>query len=783
MGSMRAVARRHEFANVAVAVLLCALLVHGAGADSSPWYVDAALRADADALLQFKEGLQDPNGVLRSWNYLQTPCSWLGVECARVGTDHVTRVVGLELKEAKLKGHISFKLGDLSELEVLNLMGNELEGFIPVELGNCRRLMLLDLRKNDLVGSLPPGILTLLPNLLELSVSGNKLSGRLDRLIELHLAPENAPCDHLKLLDLSHNRLTGSLPRQLHECSQLVEVYLGSNLLVGGIPAEYGRLVNLEVLEVQNNILDRQLPQELKSCTKLRTFNMADNFIVGEIPSSFAELRELREFDVARNRLSGHIPQGRWVREAPKFRGNDGLCGSPLLTCKDEDVLQEFKSHVNSLFFKGGEFVRGSVSKYFENTSQPRTQVGVRRSLKAASKNRRSKGARWGLGIAAGLVTGAVAAVLLALIIRVVVAFASGTENLKKPIIFDKKITPHMLAFLDKEDALAGCRLLGAGGNGKVYQVPLQDDLVVAIKCVRIASDEAEEGSDSSHDAKQIRAELETLGFIRHRNLVRLLAYIFKEDSHLLVYEYMPGGSLQDALHRVATGNLTLSWPERHRILCGVAQGLAYLHNESLGSSIVHRDLKPANILLDEGYEAKLGDFGLAAVVPLKATHATTEVLAGTIGFIAPEYHQTMRYSQKSDVFSFGVVIAQLVTARNPTDQFVVENGGSIGQWLHKCLQSSNGVEAIDPALQASGYETEILLAMKIAVFCTHVDPQQRPKSIEVLKMLLQIRNPDPVPAERNLSPDIVESDVMTLPSSDSLRFPVSGATSLTSSY
>jgi hypothetical protein len=129
------------------------------------------------------------------------------------------------------------------------------------------------------------------------------------------------------------------------------------------------------------------------------------------------------------------------------------------------------------------------------------------------------------------------------------------------------------------------------------------------------------------------------------------------------------------------------------------------------------------------------------------------------------------------------VVIAQLVTARKPTDQFVVENGGSIGQWLHKCLQTSSGaMEAIDPALQGSGYEAEILLAMKIAVFCTNLDPQQRPKSTEVLKMLLQIRNPDPVPAPGNLSADSADSDTPII-SSGPLRFPGSESTTLSSSY
>ncbi|KAG0570126.1 hypothetical protein KC19_6G140700 [Ceratodon purpureus] len=761
---------------VSVVVVLCLSLCEVGEASTLGWYGDGGLKGDGEALLAFKDGVEDPEGVLESWEFVRSPCSWRGVECGGVGEGAV-RVVGLELMDAGLRGSVSAKLGELSELEVLNLMGNRLEGSVPEELCDCKRLLVVNLNRNGLVGLLPDGILSRLPNLMEFSASDNKLSGRLLSLIAKPV-PGYGVCGSLKVLDLSRNRFTGDLPRDLRLCSDLVEIRLGSNYLINAIPGVFGELRNLEVLHLEDNILSFQLPEELKRCTKLRVLNVANNFLDGEIPPSFVKLRELKVFDVRRNQLSGHIPQdGRWIRRASLFEGNDGLCGSPLQPCKGKYSLQAGTSYAYSVFSKAAERLRNSVRK---SSTQPNTRQGLRRSLLSTSSRRRSTAARWGLGIAVGLVSGAAAATIIALLTRAVMKCYSSKEDLKKPIIFNKKITPNMLAFLDKDDALAGYTLLGEGGNGKVYQVPLQEDIVVAIKCVHNHTSD-EEDQTISHDAKQIRAELETLGFIRHRNLVQLLAYIFKSDSHLLIYEFIPGGSLQDALHQMALGTLDLTWPERHRILCGVAQGLAYLHNESLGSSIVHRDLKPANILLDDGYEAKLGDFGLAAIVPLKATHATTDVLAGTIGFIAPEYHQTMRYSQKSDVFSFGVVIAQLVTARSPTDQFVVENGGSIGQWLHKCLQSNNGVDAIDPALQGSGYETEIQLAMKIAVFCTNQEPQQRPKSTEVLKMLLQIRNPEPGTPGDNLSLDSQGSDTPILTSSGPLRFPDS--TSTTQSY
>jgi serine/threonine protein kinase len=192
-----------------------------------------------------------------------------------------------------------------------------------------------------------------------------------------------------------------------------------------------------------------------------------------------------------------------------------------------------------------------------------------------------------------------------------------------------------MLAFLDKEDALAGCRLLGCrlygeGGYGRVYRVPLQDDLVVAIKCFR-------DPFLNDYLGQKYYWYFESLGFIRHRNLVQLLAYVFRANSNFLVYEFVPGGSLQDALNQMAARKLTLSWPQRHRILCGVARGLASLHDGSLGSSFLHRNLKPTNILLDEGYEAKIGDFSLAAIMALEGTHRVPAVFFGTDGFVSPE--------------------------------------------------------------------------------------------------------------------------------------------------
>ena len=259
-------------------------------------------------------------------------------------------------------------------------------------------------------------------------------------------------------------------------------------------------------------------------------------------------------------------------------------------------------------------------------------------------------GVRWVIGFVMGAASGAIVAVFSAVVLHFILSYRRRRTLISgSPVIFNKNITVKMLEFLQKDDALEGANVVGEGGSGNVYRVELDSNMVVAIKCVSMTlsphTDTAvpTEGTVIIPDnrAKGILAELDTLGFIRHRNLVQLWAYIYKPDSHLLIYEYMPRGSLRDTFQQMSAGELTLTWPQRHKIMCGIAEGLAYLHTSQ--NCIVHRDLKPGNILLTEDLEPKLADFGLAAILPDKASHATTEKLAGTIGYIAPEYHQTLR--------------------------------------------------------------------------------------------------------------------------------------------
>ena len=230
-----------------------------------------------------------------------------------------------------------------------------------------------------------------------------------------------------------------------------------------------------------------------------------------------------------------------------------------------------------------------------------------------------------------------------------------------------------------------------------------------------------------------------TVGRIRHRNLLPLLAHVTRPDCHFLIYEYMKNGSLHDALKRVSEGTAELDWNARLKIARGIADGLEYLHIHHK-THIIHRDLKPANILLDDNMEARIADFGLAKEMPDANTHMTTSNVAGTAGYIAPEYHQILKFTAKCDIYSFGVILAVLVTGKFPSDNFFQDTDEmSLVKWLRNVMSSENPSRAIDPKLVGSGSQEQMLLVLRIACFCTVDEPKDRPNSKDVRLMLSQL--------------------------------------------
>lgn len=349
------------------------------------------------------------------------------------------------------------------------------------------------------------------------------------------------------------------------------------------------------------------------------------------------------------------------------------------------------------------------------------------------------------LGFLAGAIAGTLSGFISSVLFKLFMVYLGRDKKDSGITLFSSMIKKaEDLSFLEKEDGLAELELIGRGGCGQVYKAEIPG-LMIAIKKIdqphKEAAELTQEDTKELHKKmRQIKSEIKIVGQIRHRNLLPLLAHVPNKDCHYLIYEYMKNGSLQDVLEKVSQGNADLDWINRHRIALGIAAGLEYLHSHS--ERITHRDLKPANILLDDDMEARITDFGLAKAVPEAFTHVTTSVVAGTPGFIAPEYQKTFKFTEKCDIYSFGVLLAVLVIGKLPSHEFFQSTAELfLVKWLRSLMVSEDPKRAIDPKLMGNGYEDQMLLVLRIACFCTLENPKERPSSKDVRCMLSQIQH------------------------------------------
>ncbi|KAK8561531.1 hypothetical protein V6N12_048597 [Hibiscus sabdariffa] len=334
------------------------------------------------------------------------------------------------------------------------------------------------------------------------------------------------------------------------------------------------------------------------------------------------------------------------------------------------------------------------------------------------------------LSIVLGILTGLIGALLFALLIKVAVQYINQTPFLKGPVIFSPKISSKTL-----QSALANeNQLLGSSSNGKYYKTVLDNGLTVAVKVLEPFGSGSPE-MQSKSVKRRIQQELEVLASLRHRHLRSLRAYVRESDRFSLVYDYMPIGSLEDAMNGVRTSHLQLRWDVRLRVAVGVIKGLQYLHF-TCDPQILHYNLKPTNVMLDAEYEPRLADCGLAKLMP--------NIDRTTSGYCAPECFQNGRYTDKSDIYSFGMILGVLLTGRYPTDPFFREaaSGGSLGQWLRHLQQAGEANEALDKSILGEEVEEdEMLMAVRIAVVCLSDLPADRPSSDELVTMLTQLHS------------------------------------------
>ncbi|KAG7589646.1 Serine-threonine/tyrosine-protein kinase catalytic domain [Arabidopsis suecica] len=269
--------------------------------------------------------------------------------------------------------------------------------------------------------------------------------------------------------------------------------------------------------------------------------------------------------------------------------------------------------------------------------------------------------------------------------------------------------------------------ILGEGGFGCVYKGKLNDGKLVAVKQLKVGSGQGD---------REFKAEVEIISRVHHRHLVSLVGYCIADSERLLIYEYVPNQTLEHHLH--GKGRPVLEWAKRVRIAIGSAKGLAYLH-EDCHPKIIHRDIKSANILLDDEFEAQVADFGLAKLNDSTQTHVSTRVM-GTFGYLAPEYAQSGKLTDRSDVFSFGVVLLELITGRKPVDQYQPLGEESLVEWarplLHKAIETGDFSELVDRRLEKHYVENEVFRMIETAAACVRHSGPKRPRMVQVVRAL-----------------------------------------------
>ncbi|PKU63687.1 putative LRR receptor-like serine/threonine-protein kinase [Dendrobium catenatum] len=326
-----------------------------------------------------------------------------------------------------------------------------------------------------------------------------------------------------------------------------------------------------------------------------------------------------------------------------------------------------------------------------------------------------------------GLIVGIIAGVVLGLVIFAILVWRQKKKNVNKDEeeLLGMAVRPNTFSYSELRAATEDfnqSNLLGEGGFGPVYKGKLYDGRMVAVKQLLVAS---------HHGKSQFMAEIAIISAVQQRYLVKLYGCCIEGDKRLLVYEYLENKSLDKAIF--GKNVLLLNWRMRFEICLGTARGLAYLHEES-SVKIVHRDVKSSNILLDRNLNPKISDFGLAKLYDDKKTHISTRV-AGTIGYLAPEYAMRGHLTEKADVFGFGVVALEVLSGRPNSDSTLEEDKVYLLDWAWRLYEQKHELDLVDPILPSYNRD-EAIRVFGVALLCIQASPALRPPMSRVVAML-----------------------------------------------
>ncbi|KVI08275.1 Concanavalin A-like lectin/glucanase, subgroup [Cynara cardunculus var. scolymus] len=655
----------------------------------------------------------------------------------------------LQMDNNLFEGNIPSSIGQLKNMTNLSLHGNKLAGNIPLELFECTKLVSLDLGSNELTGPIPKSIsqLELLDNLV---LSKNLLSGPIPEEIctgfQKITLPDSEFVQHYGMLDLSNNELSGPIPTSIKQCIIVTELMLSRNQLDGTIPHEISEFIkSLEYLDVSMNYFSGPLSFRLSSTTSLLALNASNNLFSGALDASISNLTALSIFDVHNNTINGDLPSLSNLAALTylDLSGNDFQGYFPCSICDIEGL---------SFVGLSGNRFSGQVPESC-NTPNSCYPYPSQHSYTAAHTLTHASV----LGIALGTSFVFVVVLLIAFLRQrmlkqeaIILERGKGKnfkatethseygllrKRPKEPPSINIATFEQSLLRLNPQDILSATEnfsktyIIGDGGFGTVYKALLPEGRTVAVKRLN---------GGRMHGEREFLAEMETVGKVKHENLVPLMGYCVFADERFLIYEYMANGSLDMWLRNRADAVEALDWPTRFKICLGSATGLAFLHHGFV-PHIIHRDIKSSNILLDSKFEPRVSDFGLARIISACESHVST-VLAGTFGYIPPEYGQKMVATTKGDVYSFGVVMLELVTGREPTGQADVEGENLVG-WVRWMVANRKESEVLDPCFYGSWmWKDQMLGVLAIAQACTNDQPRKRPTMLDVVKSLKELK-------------------------------------------
>ncbi|KAI6683172.1 hypothetical protein NL676_029085 [Syzygium grande] len=690
------------------------------------------------------------------------------------GILNLSNVVRLDLSFNNLSGPLPVEVSRMPSLKYLYLAFNQFNGSIPLEYGDFARLQALDLSSNELTGTIPSSL------------------GKLSSLV---IPPEIGNCSSLLWLNLANNKLSGHIPRELSnighnpmatfesnelsdriipgsgEClamrrwipadyppfsfvydiltrktcrniwDQLLKgaglfpicapgtsvrtyqisgyVQLSRNMLSGEIPSDIGKMRNFSMLNLGVNNFSGKLPREIRELP-LVVLNISENRFSGQIPWEIGEIKCLQNLDLSYNNFSGTFPASlNELAELSKFNVSYNPMISGVIP-----ATGQFGTFEKESFLGDPLLVLSSFPNQSPHSSTDNTRPGTKKPPKFMV-----------FLVLSGLVLAFLAFGILSFILfspkKYRREFGSSSSSSSPwlsesvPVIQLVKRAFTYGDILKATSNFSDEKVIGKGGFGTVYRGVLPDGREVAVKKLQSEGIEGEKG---------FQAEMEVLcGDCfdwPHPNLVPLYGWCLHRSEKILVYQYMEGGSLEDLI----PDRVHMTWQRRMSAAVDVARALVFLHHECY-PPIVHRDVKASNVLLDKGGRAHVTDFGLARVVDVGDSHVSTMV-AGTIGYVAPEYGQTWKATTKGDVYSFGVLIMELATGRRALD------GGEecLVEWAKRVMGSGRR-SAIPVALMGSGLAEgaeEMCELLTVGTRCTAESPQARPNMKEVLGMLIR---------------------------------------------